>query len=110
MKNQSTNSRLPNIHPGEVLHEEFMIPMGISQNRLARDIGVPPNRVHAIVHGQRSVTADTALRLARYFGTSAEFWLGMQIQYDLEEAERTIGKELTGIALVSPSTSSVSTP
>lgn len=76
---------LPNVHPGEVLLEEFLRPMGISQNRLARDLGVPPRRVNEIVLGKRAVTTETALRLARYFGTSERFWLGLQTDYDLEE-------------------------
>ena len=79
--------KLPPIHPGEVLFEEFMRPMGISQNRLGRDLGVPPRRINEIVHGKRGVTADTALRLSRYFGTSAQFWMGLQADYDLETAE-----------------------
>lgn len=87
--------RLPNIHPGEVLLEEFLVPMGLSQNRLARDIGVPPRRVNEIVHGKRGVTADTALRLARYFGTSEGFWMGLQADFDLEQARETLGDRLT---------------
>jgi addiction module HigA family antidote len=85
---------LDNVHPGEVLFEEFLIPMGISQNRLARDIGVPPRRINEIVHGNRAVTADTALRLARYFGTSEGFWMGLQADYDLEEARERLGTRL----------------
>lgn len=81
--------KLPNIHPGEVLLEEFLEPMGISQNRLARAIGVPPRRVNEIVLGKRSITPDTALRLSRFFGTSSRFWLGLQMDYDLEETERS---------------------
>ncbi len=77
--------RLPNIHPGEVLLEEFLKPLGLSQNRVAREIGVPPRRVNEIVLAKRAVTPDTALRLARYFGTSERFWLGLQTDYDLEE-------------------------
>jgi addiction module HigA family antidote len=80
--------KLPNVHPGEVLLEEFLEPLGISQNRLAREIGVPPRRINEIVLGKRSVTPDTALRLSRYFGTSSRFWLGLQLDYDLEETER----------------------
>jgi addiction module HigA family antidote len=80
--------KLPNVHPGEVLLEEFLEPLGISQNRLAREIGVPPRRINEIVLGKRSVTPDTALRLSRYFGTSSRFWLGIQMDYDLEETER----------------------
>ncbi len=77
-----------NVHPGEVLLEEFLIPMGISQNDLARDLGVPPRRINEIVHAQLAVTADTALRLARDFGTSEGFWMGLQADYDLEEARK----------------------
>jgi len=87
-------TKLRNIHPGEVLQEEFMAPFGISQNRIARDIGVPPRRINEIVHGNRSVTADTALRLARYFGTSEGFWMGLQADFDLEEARFRLGKRL----------------
>lgn len=94
--------RLPNVHPGEVLLEEFLRPLGISQNRLARDLKVPPRRVNEIVLAKRAITPDTALRLARYFGTSERFWLGLQLDYDLEEAQRAIGdvvqKEVNPIA------------
>lgn len=94
--------RLPNVHPGEVLLEEFLRPLGISQNRLARDLKVPPRRVNEIVLGKRAVTPDTALRLARYFGASERFWLGLQLDYDLEEAQRAVGdvvqKEVNPIA------------
>lgn len=86
--------KLKNIHPGEILLEEFLIPMEISQNRLARDIGVPPRRINEIVHGKRAVSADTALRLARYFGTSEAFWMGLQADYDLEEARKSLGDRL----------------
>ncbi|MEW6235272.1 MAG: HigA family addiction module antitoxin [Candidatus Omnitrophota bacterium] len=75
------------IHPGEVLFEDFMKPLGLSQYRLAKDIGVTPIRISRIVHGQRAITVDTAMRLARYFGTSAAVWMGMQVRYDLEMAE-----------------------
>jgi len=78
---------LPNIHPGEVLYEEFLKPLGISQNSLARALHVSPRRINEIVLKQRSITPDTALRLARYFGTTPQFWLGLQLDYDLEEAE-----------------------
>lgn len=78
--------KLPNIHPGEVLLEEFLLPMGISQNALARAIGVPPRRINEIVLGKRAITADTALRLAKTFGTSESFWMGLQADYDLEAA------------------------
>ena len=86
--------KLRNIHPGEVLLEEFLNPMGISQNRLGRDIGVPTRRINEIVHGKRAVTADTALRLARYFDTSEAFWMGLQADYDLEEARVRLGDRL----------------
>ena len=72
------------IHPGEILEEEFLVPNGISHYRVAKDIGVPAPRIHEIVHGSRSITADTALRLARYFKTSPQFWMNMQSHYDLE--------------------------
>jgi len=87
-------TKLANIHPGEVLLEEFLIPMGISQNRIARDVGVPPRRINEIVHGKRAVTADTALRLARYFEISEGFWMGLQADYDLEQARDRLGKRL----------------
>lgn len=87
-------AKLKNIHPGEILLEEFLIPMEISQNRLARDIGVPPRRINEIVHGKRAITADTALRLARYFGTSETFWMGLQADYDLENARERLGDRL----------------
>ena len=86
--------KLRNIHPGEVLLEEFLNPMGISQNALARAIAVPPRRINEIILGKRAVTADTALRLATFFGTSEGFWLGLQADYDLEETRLGIGKEL----------------
>jgi addiction module HigA family antidote len=86
--------RLRNIHPGEVLLEEFLGPMGISQNALARATGVPPRRINEIVLGKRALTADTALRLAAFFGTSEGFWLGLQADYDLEETRLGMGKEL----------------
>jgi addiction module HigA family antidote len=86
--------QLPNIHPGEILLEEFLQPMGISQNRLAREIKVPPRRVNEIVLGKRAITPDTALRLARYFGTSERFWLGLQVDFDLEEAKRGLAAQI----------------
>jgi antitoxin HigA-1 len=82
------------IPPGEILLEEFMRPLGVSINRLARDIGVPPNRISGIVNGKRSITADTALRLGKYFGTSAETWLDLQSDYDLRMIRRTAGDEI----------------
>ncbi len=78
------NDKLPPIHPGEVLLEDFLQPLGITQYRLAKDIAVPPRRVNEIVHGLRGISADTALRLSRYFGTSAEMWMNLQSRYDLE--------------------------
>jgi addiction module HigA family antidote len=86
--------KLPNTHPGEVLLEEFLKPMGISQNALAGAIGVPPRRINEIVLGKRSITADTALRLAHYFGTSGQFWMALQASFDLEEARKKLGSRL----------------
>ncbi|MCL6473132.1 MAG: HigA family addiction module antidote protein [Firmicutes bacterium] len=86
--------KLHPVHPGEVLLEEFLKPMGISQNRLAINIGVPARRINEIVLGKRSITADTALRLAKFFGTSAEFWLGLQAQYDLDVTAEALGDRL----------------
>jgi addiction module HigA family antidote len=82
------NLVLPPVHPGEILREDLMSPLGLSSNRLARDLRVPVTRVSEIVHGRRSITADTALRLARYFGSSPQFWLNLQAAYDLEVATR----------------------
>jgi len=82
------------VHPGEVLLEEFLKPMGLSQNRLANEIGVPPRRINEIVLAKRRVTADTALRLAKYFGTSPQFWMGLQSDYDLDLAEDELGDRL----------------
>jgi len=86
--------RLPPIHPGEVLLEDFMKPLSLSQYRVAQDIGVPTLRISQIVHGKRAVTADTAMRLARYFGTSPVVWLRLQARYDLEVAERKYGDRI----------------
>ena len=83
--------QLKSIHPGEILLEDFMRPLGISINRLARDLCVPPNRIHGIVHGTRSITADTALRLSVYFNVTPETWLGLQSEYDLRVARRESG-------------------
>ena len=85
---------LPNIHPGEVLLQEFLSPLGISQNALARAANVPPRRINEIVLGKRGITADTAVRLAAALGTSERFWLGLQADYDLEEAHRALGKQI----------------
>ncbi len=90
----TTKRTLRPIHPGEILFEEFMVPLDISINRLARNIDVPPGRISAIVNGKRAITADTALRLAQYFGTSSEFWMGLQSEFDLRVAKRQIGKEI----------------
>lgn len=76
--------KLPPVHPGEILQEEFLSPMGISQYRLAKSISVPARRINEVVHGKRSITADTALRLSRFFGTSERFWMNLQTRYDLE--------------------------
>jgi len=85
---------LPNVHPGEILREEFLKPLGISRNKLAREIKVSPCRVNEIVLEKRAVTPETALRLARYFGTSDRFWLGLQLDFDLEEAKRKLAAEI----------------
>lgn len=86
--------KLHPVHPGEVLLEEFLKPMGLSQNRLALNIGVPARRINEIVLAKRGITADTALRLAKFFGTSAQFWTGLQSQYDLDVAEEELGSRL----------------
>ena len=90
-------AKLKNIHPGEILLEEFLIPMGISQNALARAIGVPPRRINEIVLGKRDITADTALRLSRAFGNSEGFWMGLQADYDLEETRKRIDGVLKNV-------------
>jgi len=89
-----TDKKLHPVHPGEVLLEEFLKPMNLSQNRLALDIGVHPRRINEIVLGKRSITADTALRLARYFGNSPQFWLGLQTEYDLDVARERLKDRL----------------
>jgi addiction module HigA family antidote len=86
------------IHPGEVLLEEFLAPLGVTQHRLAVSIGVPPRRINEIVHGKRRVSADTALRLARYFGTTDRFWLNLQTRFDLEVEKNHLGAALDAIA------------
>ncbi len=88
------NEKIPPMHPGEILMEEFLRPMGLSQNRLANDLGVPPRRINEVVLGKRRITADTALRLARYFGMSPQFWLGLQMDYDLDVEEDRLSKRL----------------
>ena len=90
-------AKLRNTHPGEVLSQEFLIPFGITAYRLAKDIGIPQTRVSEIVKGSRRITADTALRLSKYFGTSAKFWLGLQDDYDLEEEAKTKSSLIEGI-------------
>lgn len=99
-------NRIPPIHPGEVLSEEFMRPLGLTQYRLARQIGVYPRRINEIVHGKRSISAETALRLARYFGTSAELWMNLQAHYDLEIARDLLEPEIT--ATIQPAQRDVS--
>ncbi|MFM9950001.1 MAG: HigA family addiction module antitoxin [Saprospiraceae bacterium] len=89
--------KLPNIHPGEVLLEEFLTPMAISQYRLAKDLNIPQTRVSGIIKGKRRITADTALRLSKYFGNSARFWLGLQDDFDLEESKDKLIEELKSI-------------
>jgi antitoxin HigA-1 len=86
--------KLAPLHPGEILWEEFMKPLKISQNRLGRELRVPPRRINEIVHGKRAISADTALRLSRFFGTSAEFWLGLQGDYELDVARDTSGARI----------------
>ena len=88
------NSKLPPIHPGEILLEEFLKPLGISQYRLAKDISVPPRRINEIVHGKRAISSDTALRLSRYFGLSEGFWANLQTRYDLEIAKDRLAGRL----------------
>lgn len=92
--------KLPPVHPGEVLMEEFLLPLGVSQYRLAKDTGVPPRRINEIVHGKRAITADTALRLSRFFGTSEPFWINLQTHYDLEVAKDRLGGRLERDVLV----------
>ena len=89
--------RLRNIHPGEILQEEFLIPLGLSAYKLSKDIGIPQTRVSEIIKGNRRLTADTALRLSKYFGNSAKFWLGLQDDFDIEEEEKIKGKEFDSI-------------
>jgi len=88
---------MPPIHPGEVLTDEYLVPLGITQHKLAVEIGVPPRRINEIVHGKRRISADTALRLARYFGTSERFWLNLQGRYDLEIERDRLGPTLDRI-------------
>ena len=94
-KMKQSPERLPPVHPGEILNEEFLLPMNITQYRLAKAIGVDARRIHSIVHGERSVTAETALLLSRFFGNSAGFWMGLQSQYDLETTEDRLHERLS---------------
>ena len=97
MTTTETNNKLAPVHPGEVLMEDFIEGFGITQNKLAVAIGVPPRRINEIVHGKRAVTADTALRLGKYFGVSAQFWLNLQTQYDLDVAEDRLSMQIDAI-------------
>lgn len=96
-KSSTTTDKIPPIHPGEILMEDFIKGFEITQNRLAVAIGVPPRRINEIVHGKRSITADTALRLSKYFGTSAQFWLNLQTHYDLDLAEDRAAEQIDAI-------------
>jgi len=89
-------AKLKPIHPGEILSEEFLIPLGVTQYRLAVDVGVPPRRINEIVLGRRGISADTALRLSHYFGNSAQFWMNLQMLYDLEVGRGKLGSKLAG--------------
>ena len=91
---EHNRERLPPIHPGEILSEEFLVPLNVTQYRLAKAIGVDARRIHAIVHGERAITAETALLFSRFFGNSAEFWMGLQSQYDLETAADRLSERL----------------
>ena len=93
-------NKLKNVHPGEVLREEFLEPLELTAYRLSKDVGIPQTRTSAILKGERRITADTALRLSKYFGTTAKFWLGLQNDYDIEEEEKRINEELAEIVTV----------
>ena len=97
----TTTDKIAPIHPGEVLMEDFIEGLGITQNKLAVSIGVPPRRINEIVHGKRGISADTALRLAKYFGTSAEFWINLQSHYELDRAEDRAGEQIDEITPLS---------
>ena len=86
--------KIPPVHPGEILQEEFLKPLAISQNQLGRNLGVSPRRINEIIHGKRAITADTALRLSRYFGNSASFWLGLQMDFDLDTADDALAERI----------------
>jgi addiction module HigA family antidote len=92
--------KLPNIHPGKILLEEFLVPLEISQYKLAKDLNIPQTRISQIIKGKRRITADTALRLSKYFGTSAKFWMGLQDDYDLEESHNKLAEELRRIPVL----------
>lgn len=92
-----TTTSLAPVHPGQILLEDFLEPLGLSQNQAARAMMVPPRRINEIVHGKRGITADTAARLSRYFGTSAEFWLNLQARYELDQLEETQAESLAAI-------------
>ncbi len=96
----TTTDKLPPVHPGEVLMEDFLKDLGITQHKLAVSVGVPPRRINEIVHGKRAITADTALRLAKFFGMSPQFWLGLQTQYDLDVAEDRVFSEIEQIQTI----------
>ena len=93
----TSDDKIPTIHPGEILMEDFIDGFGITQNRLAVAIGVPPRRINEIVLGKRGITADTAVRLAKYFGTSAEFWMGLQSHYEIRISRAALREELAGL-------------
>ena len=95
--------KLPPVHPGEILLEEYLNPMGVSQYRLAKELSVPPRRINEIVHGTRGITADTALRFARFFGTSEMFWINLQTRYDMEtEKDKLAGRQEKEVSVYSP--------
>lgn len=87
-------NKMPAVHPGEILFEEFLKPLNLSQNKIGQDLGVSPRRINEIIHGKRRVTADTALRLSAYFGNSASFWLGLQMDYDLDAAKDEMSQKI----------------
>ena len=93
------DEKLPPIHPGEILNEEFLLPLNITQYRLAKEIGVDARRIHSIVRGERAITAETALLLSRFFGNSAEFWMGLQSQYDLEVTQDRLSQKLSMVTV-----------
>lgn len=106
-----TTTSLAPVHPGEILLEDFLEPLGLSQNQAARAMMVLPRRINEIVHGKRGITADTAARLSRYFGTSAEFWLNLQARYELDQLEETQAESLAAIVpLASVASSTIRTP